>query len=63
LIEVLHGESPGRWMMRRGLAAAAPATLIARRARSTPKTLHFRYKSIRARAAAADFGGTLISGL
>jgi len=50
-------------MMRRGLATAAPATLIAGRGRGTPKTLHFRYKSIRVRAAATNFDGTLILGL
>jgi hypothetical protein len=50
-------------MVSRGLAVAALATLIANRPRGTPKTLHFRYKSIRAPAPAANFDRTLISGL
>lgn len=37
----------------RSLRGGGEATLIAARAGGTPKTLHFRYKSIWVRAAAA----------
>jgi hypothetical protein len=45
LIEVLHGGSPDGGLAA-AVAAAASATLSATRARGTPKTLLFRYKSI-----------------